>query len=311
MARVLIAGCGDVGTALGLLLVADGHEVFGLRRRPDGLPAPILPLAGDLADARSLGVLPAGIELVAYTAAADGFDDDGYRRAYVDGVANLIAALRGAPVRRLLFTSSTAVYGQTDGGWVDETSPAAATGFSGRRVLEGERLVAGSGVTPVILRLAGIYGPGRTRLVDRVRAGTATCSDGPPRWTNRFHRDDCAGAARHLLALPDAGGVWLGVDDEPADECVVLDWLAARLGVAPPRRLPAAGGEAGRPRTSKRCSNRKLRAAGYPLRYPTFRDGYARLLADGSGVTRAGRRRARARSRAGVRPGPPDRRSAR
>src|SRR5262245_54420538 len=105
----LIAGCGDVGSALGLLLAADGHEVFGLRRRPEHVPAPIRPIAGDLADATTLAAIPRDVELVAYTAAADGFDDDAYRRAYVDGVANLLTVLRAAnaPVRRLLFTSST------------------------------------------------------------------------------------------------------------------------------------------------------------------------------------------------------------
>src|SRR5262245_1522324 len=227
MARVLLAGCGDVGGALVLLLAPAGPGVFGLRRRPDRLPAPIRPVAGDLADAATLAAIPRGVELVAYTAAADGFDDDAYRRAYVDGVANLLAALRAAdaPVRRLLFTSSTAVYAQADGGWVDETSPTEPVGFSGRRVLEGERLVTASGLRAIVLRLAGIYGPGRTRLIDRVRDGVATCSGGPPHWTNRIHRDDCAGAARHLLTLADPGPLWLGVDDEPADECAVPDWL--------------------------------------------------------------------------------------
>lgn len=278
MGRVLIAGCGDVGTALGLRLRADGHEVYGLRRRADRLPAGIRPVAADLADRATLSALPGSIDVVAYTAAADGFEDTAYRRAYVDGLDNLLRSLR-TPARRLLFTSSTAVYPQTDGGWVDETSPAEPAGFSGRRVREGERLALASGTPAVVLRLAGIYGPGRTRLIDRVRTGEATCSDGPPRWTNRIHRDDCAGAAHHLLGLSDPAAVWIGVDDEPADECAVLEWLSARLGVAPPRHVPEPPAGAGRPRTNKRCSNRRLRAAGYRFRFPTFRDGYADLLA--------------------------------
>ena len=279
--RALIAGCGDVGTGLGLLLAADGYEVFGLRRRPEHLPAPLRGLAADVTAPDTLRVIPDDIELLAYTAAADRSDDDAYRRAYVDGVGAVLAALtaRGAPLRRVLFTSSTAVYGQTDGGWVDERSPTDPPGFSGRRVLEGEALVLGCGVPAVVLRLAGIYGPGRTRLIDRVRGGDAVVADGPPRWTNRIHRDDCAGAAHHLLARPDAAGLWVGVDHEPADEGTVLDWLAARLGVPPPRRTPTPAPARSRAGTNKRCANRKLLASGYRFRYPTFREGYAALLA--------------------------------
>jgi len=278
--RALIAGCGDVGTHLALRLAADGWEVFGLRRHPEHLPAPLNGLAADLSAPETLAVIPDGIELLAYTAAADRSDDDAYRRAYVDGVRAVLAALesRRAPLRRVLFTSSTAVYGQTGGEWVDEMSPTEPAGFSGRRVLEGEALVLGCGAPAVVLRLAGIYGPGRTRLIDRVRGGDAVVAGGPPRWTNRIHRDDCAGAAHHLLARDDATGIWIGVDHEPADERAVLDWLAARLGVPPPRRAaePPARRRAD---TNKRCSNRKLVASGYRFAYPTFRDGYAALLA--------------------------------
>lgn len=281
--RVLIAGCGDVGTALGLRLAAEGHEVFGLRRRPERLPAPLRGLAGDVTAPETLGALPDGIELVAYTAAADRSDDDAYRRAYVDGVRHVLAALAacGAPLRRVLFTSSTAVYGQTDGRWVDETSSTDPAGYSGRRLLDGEALVLASGVSAVVLRLAGIYGPGRTRMIDRVRSGEAVVADGPPRWTNRIHRDDCAGAAHHLLVHPDTAGIWVGADHEPADERIVLDWLAARLGVSAPRRTADAAAPRARSDTNKRCSNRKLVGSGYRFRYPTFREGYAAPLAAG------------------------------
>jgi nucleoside-diphosphate-sugar epimerase len=251
------------------------------RRRHPALPAALHGLAGDLAAPETLVGIPDGIELLAYTAAADRSDDDAYRHAYVDGVRGVLAALaeRGTRLRRVLFTSSTAVYGQTDGGWVDETSPTEPPGFSGRRVLEGERLMLGCGVPAVILRLAGIYGPGRTRLIDRVRGGDAVVADRTtPRWTNRIHRDDCAGAAHHLLGRSDATGIWIGVDHEPAEEGAVLDWLAARLGVPPPRRA-AEPATRGRPDTNKRCSNRKLLASGYRFRFPTFREGYAALLA--------------------------------
>jgi len=284
MRRVLIAGCGDVGTRLGLALAADGDEVVGLRRNPDALPAPIVPARGDLKSGDGLAGAAQGVQVLVYAAAADGFGDEAYRAAYVTGLANVLAALRDAraPLERVLFTSSTAVYAQDDGAWVDETSPAEPTGFSGRHLLEGESVALGSGVASSVLRLAGIYGPGRTRLIDDVRSGHATVPDqGAPTWTNRIHADDCAGAARHLLRLPPerAHGVWLGVDHEPCDRGLVLDWIADRLGVARPRRVTGSAAPSRTRGSNKRCSSAKLRDAGYAFRFPTFREGYADVLA--------------------------------
>jgi nucleoside-diphosphate-sugar epimerase len=284
MARVLIAGCGDVGTRLGLALAADGDEVRGLRRNPAALPPALHGVRGDLTTGDGLRAAADGVQILVYAAAADGFTDEAYRSAYVDGLARVLDALAAvhAPLERVLFTSSTAVYGQSDGSWVDEDSPTEPQGFSGRRLLEAERLLLACGRPAAVLRLAGIYGPGRTRLIEEVRGGAATVpADGAPLWTNRVHADDCAGALRHLLrSTPDEmAGVWVGVDDEPCDRAVVLDWLADRLGVARPRRV-AAGDAAVRTRPgNKRCSNARLKRAGYVFRFPTFREGYADVLA--------------------------------
>ena len=141
-----------------------------------------------------------------------------------------------------------------------------------------------SPIPATVVRFAGIYGPGRGWLIERARSG-ASCSDDPPKYTNRIHRDDCAGVLAHLVGLA-VDREWLddryiGVDDEPAAECEVLDWLAARLGAPPPRRTPA-GAPAARG-SGKRCSNARLRGTGYRFRYPSFRDGYAAVLA-GEGV---------------------------
>jgi nucleoside-diphosphate-sugar epimerase len=136
--RVLIAGCGYVGTALGLRLSAVGHRVWGLRRHPGELPSPIEPLAADLADPSSLAVLPRDLDWVVYAAAAGGFSDERYRAAYVDGPRHLLSALAatGIAPRRLVFTSSTGVYAQSGGEQVDETSPTEPTHFSGTRLLQ-------------------------------------------------------------------------------------------------------------------------------------------------------------------------------
>jgi nucleoside-diphosphate-sugar epimerase len=289
VARVLVAGCGYVGSALAERLVADGYAVVGLRRGAGQLPPGVTPLQADLTDGPALRralaeVEPGGMDAVVYTAAAERADDESYRRTYVDGLANVLAWAEGQGMRppAVLFTSSTAVYAQRDGEWVDEESPTEPEHWSGRRLLEAERLLAASGLKTTALRLGGIYGPGRTRLVENVRSGRTSIRPGPPHYTNRVHRDDAAGALRHLFQLLLAGrelpSLLIGVDDEPADEAEVLRWLAARLGVPPPSiRAHPEEAASGRGVTNKRCRNARLRATGYELRYPSFREGYAKL----------------------------------
>lgn len=279
--RVLIAGCGDLGTALGVELAAAGDEVYGLRRHPEALPAAIRTLAADLAHPATLRNLPE-VEAVVYAAAADSSTEAAYRRAYVDGVRHLLAApgIQQHPPRRFIFVSSTAVYAQDDGGWIDESSPAEATHFRGRLLLAGEALVHAATspeTATLVLRLSGIYGPGRTRLLDLVRSGRATYPPGPPRFANRIHRDDAAGALAHLLRLPTPAPLYLGVDDAPVDLAEVLTFLAVELG-APLPQLEENPTEGAPERASKRCSNALLKAAGYRFRYPTYREGYGALL---------------------------------
>jgi nucleoside-diphosphate-sugar epimerase len=243
----------------------------------------------DLTDPGTLRNLPDGLEFVVYTAAPDRLDEGAYRSTYVHGLSHILDALRrqGQKARRIFFTSSTVVYAQSAGEWVDETSPTAPVHFAGVLMLEAEHVVLNGPFPATVLRLGGIYGPGRVGLIERVRRGEAVCAPGPPVYTNRIHRDDCAGALLHLLSLPQPEGLYLGVDDEPAEECAVLRWLADRLGVPPPRVENSTPGGAqrrrGPPRPrrragNKRCRNTKLVASGYVFRYPTFRDGYGALL---------------------------------
>lgn len=278
--RVLIAGCGYVGTALGLRLARAGHEVHGLRRSPGGLPDPIRPIAADLTRPAALRTLPRALDVVVYTAAADGREPADYRAAYMDGLRNLLGALeaRDRPPRRVLFTSSTGVYGQAGGEWVDEASPARPTRPAGAVLLEAEALLAESPLPATTVRLAGIYGPGRDRRVRLVRQGRAVCPDGPPVYTNRIHRDDCAGALHHLITLPAPEPLYLAADREPAPLCEVYEWLAERLDAPPPRREQAAV----RRRGNKRCRSDRLVASGYRFEYPTYREGYGAMLAEAS-----------------------------
>ena len=281
MANVLIVGCGYVGAALGAALAGEGHFVWGMRRNPDNLPQSIKPLSADVHDKNLGGLLPEGLDFIFYTLSSGG-GEAGYRAAYADGPKNLIQALdkKGERPRRIFFTSSTAVYAQTDGSRVDEESPTLPTHYAGRILLEGERILRESGYAATILRLSGIYGPGRTRLIDSVRAGRAVVQAGPPRFTNRIHRDDCAGALAHLMKMDAPAEMYLGVDDEPAERRKVLIWLAERLGVPHPREIGGGEAPSARAATNKRCSNARLKSSGYRFLYPSYREGYAEMIED-------------------------------
>ena len=276
MGRVLIAGAGYVGIELGRSLAAAGMQVVALRRRAELVPAPLRAVAADLSDPASLRALEGPFDAIAYTASADSSSDDDYVKAYITGLENLLSAV-AAP--RVVFTSSTAVYAQTDGGWVDESSPAESSHFTGKRLREAEALVLERATEGVVLRLGVIYGPGRQSLLGLVREGRASVADGPPEYTNRFHRDDCAGALAHLLTLDNPKSLYLGVDDDPVDRRTMIEWLAQELGAPPPQVKPAGQAQGGRRSLSnKRCRNALLKASGYRLLHPSFRDGYRALL---------------------------------
>jgi len=281
---ILLAGCGDLGTEAGLRFAAAGHRVVGWRRSPSKLPPEIEGAAADLSSP-DLPPVPADTTAVVIAVAADSPTEAAYRAAYVDGLAHVLDALErdGVTPRRVLFVSSTAVYGDAGGGWVDESTTAAPGGFSGQTLLEAERLLAdrlsGTSSTVVALRLGGIYGPGRTRLIDQVRTGAAIIP-AVPRYTNRIHRDDAAGAIVRLCTMEDdPSPVYLGVDNDPAELGDVLRFLAAELGLGVPPSGDAGDARGG----NKRCSNALLRSTGYSFRYPTFREGYRDILA-GVGV---------------------------
>jgi nucleoside-diphosphate-sugar epimerase len=270
--KVLIAGCGYVGTALGERLVERGHQVWALRRDTAGLPASFNKVAADLARPADLATIPVDVDHLVYCASAGESSDAAYERAYVTGLGNVLHALQGRPVRRAFFTSSTAVYAQTGGDVVDEQSETIPSHFSGRRTLQAEGVLLASGIPSTVLRCAGIYGPGRTRLIDAVRQGTASMSE---RFTNRIHRDDIAGVIIHLMQQDAVPNLLLLSDDQPAPQRDVTGFIAAQLGLplphSPPTEPSARGGD-------KRCSNARLHATGYALIYPTYREGYAAML---------------------------------
>lgn len=272
---VVIAGCGDLGTEAGLRFAALGHPVTGLRRRAERIPAPIPGRSVDLR--REIPTIDPDTGVVVVAFAAGSRDVDEYRATYVDGLRNVLDGIDASGATpRLLVVSSTAVYDVDDGSEVTEqTSTRASTPTAGV-LLEAESLLRDRAPDAVLVRLSGIYGPGRERLVEQVRSGRATLSTGDSPHTNRIHRDDAAQALVHLAGVDQPAPTYLGTDDEPVRLDDVLTFLASELGATEPPRADPEGRQAG---GDKRLSNALLRSTGWEPRYPTFREGYRAVLA--------------------------------
>jgi nucleoside-diphosphate-sugar epimerase len=275
---VLIVGCGDVGLELARLLLARGWDVSGLRRHIDAVNAPIEWIQADITRAESLAVLrERNFDYVVVATSAGEFSQQRYQQVYVEGLQNVLAALLKSP-KRLILVSSTSVYHQQQGEWVDELSATQAAGFAGQAQLDAEALLLASHINSTVVRFAGIYGPGRNRLIQQVIAGEG-CSLDPPLYSNRIHRDDAAGLIAYLLDQ-DCRGVklescYLGVDSCPAPLAEVKQWIAGQLGFT---KDHLSCSQQNSRRTSKRCSNQRIRDLGYQLIYPDYRSGYLPLL---------------------------------
>ena len=272
--RILLAGCGDLGMRVAVHLLAQGDEVWALRRRPPSEDVPGLRwLGADLTAPHAFAGLPAGITRLVYLPAPDARDKAEYRALFVDGLRRLLEVLDGSALRQVLLVSSSAVYGEHDGDWVDEDTPPAPLGFNGELLLEAEQWLAAQAVPSTALRLAGLYGPGRLQLLERLRAGTQRAPREVPHWANRIHVDDAAAAVVHLLRLPSPQPLYLGVDDTPLPLDALYDFLAQLVDAPLPAEGPAPAGVG-----SKRLSNARLRASGWTPQWPDARDGYATLL---------------------------------
>ena len=282
--RVLIVGCGYVGLPLGAELVKQGHEVYGLRRsdsaRAELVSAGIHPLAADITRPGDLAKLPAPYEWVVNTVSSNNGGADEYRAVYLEGTRNLIDWLSSAPPKKLVFTSSTSVYAQTDGSLVKEDAPAAPQSPTSRLVAETESLLLQAAserkFPAVILRVAGIYGPERGHLFLQYLRNEARIAGKGQRFLNMIHRDDLVTAIVAALRSGRPGQIYNAVDDEPVAQIHFFRWLSETLGKSMPPFVTAEE-SAGRKRglTNKRVSNRRLKSElGVQFKYPTFRQGY-------------------------------------
>ena len=287
--RILIVGCGYVGRPLGQELARLGHEVFGLRRSQlaaeELTAAGITPLHADITQPQTLANLPRNFDWVVNCTASGGGGAEDYRKIYLEGNRNLVAWLADSPPEKFVYTSSTSVYGQNDGSMVTEKSPVEPDAPTSTVLVETEKYllaaVAQRRFPAVILRVAGIYGPGRGHGFKAFLRGEARIEGDGMRWLNMIHRDDLIGVI--IAALRDArpGEIFNVADNEPVSQRTFFEWLAAELN-RPMPPVVAADAETWRRRgvTNKRVSNAKLHAAlKYAFQFPDFRAGYAAEIA--------------------------------
>lgn len=288
--RVLVVGCGYVGLPLALEFARLGHTVFGLRRSTGSQEilrqAGVTPLVADITQPASLAKLPRDFDWVVNCVASGGGGVDEYRSLYLEGMRNLIEWLvpgsAGAP--RIVYTSSTGVYGQNDGSLVDESSPTQPASETARVLVETEQVLLAAGreknFPAMVLRAAGIYGPERGYLLKQFLRGEARIEGAGARTLNMIHRDDLILAIIAALERGRGGEIYNVTDDEPVSQVEFYRWLAAKLNQPLPPTIPE---DAAAPRkrglTNKRISNRKLKAElGFDFTYPDFRAGYSAEL---------------------------------
>ena len=292
--RVLIVGCGYVGLPLGAELVRQGHEVFGMRRTTEGAAelkaAGIKPVTADVTKPADLARLPGPFDWVVNCVSSSKGGVEEYREVYLQGARNLMEWLFAAPPKKFVYTSSTSVYGQTDGSQVKESSPAEPAGETGRVLVETEKVLleAAKKIPVVVLRVAGIYGPERGHLFLQYLKNEAKIPGQGERIINMIHLDDVVGAVITALKNGRAGEIYNVVDDEPVALVHFFRWLSETLGKwMPPFATEEEAAERKRALTNKKVQNRRLKMElGYQFKYPNFRKGYT---AEIQRLDRAGR----------------------
>ena len=289
MNRLLIVGCGDIALRA-LPQLARNYQVFGLVRaavQADRIAAlGATPLTGDLDDPATLHALAGGSDLVLHLAPPGESGDRDQR------TANLIVALSTRPPRRLVYISTSGVYGDCGGAWVDEDRPVAPQTVRGSRRLDAERTLFAwgerSGVAVIVLRVPGIYAAERLPLAQLKRASPVLRAEDDV-YTNHIHADDLAAVCLAALERGAAGRVYNASDDSEIKMGDYFDLVADRARLPRPPRIARAAAEAGAiaegllsfMRESRRLTNTRMKAElGVRLRYPSVYEGVPPVVAN-------------------------------
>jgi nucleoside-diphosphate-sugar epimerase len=285
----LIIGCGYLGQRLGALLIREGGRVFGTVRSP-GRAAEIAalgiePVIADVLQPDSLRRLP-GADHVFSCVGFDRAAGAAMRAVYVEGLQDVLNNLPPS-VGRIVYASSTGVYGQSVGEWVDEDSPTCPLHESGKVCLEAEgRIRAWSedrSVSAVVLRFAGLYGPGRIVRRAILERGEPITGD-PDKFLNMIHIEDAARVSAAALDAKEFGPIYVVGDDRPVTRREYYSVAARALAAPEPRFVPPLPGsaEAARDATNKRVANHRMKCElRITLLYPDITTGLPAALGIG------------------------------
>ncbi len=273
--QVLILGCGDIGTRVGSFLLDQGWRVAAARRNPDRLPDQFDRHKVNLTEQASWDQLDTvAPDYVVVTPTPQSYDPAGYQAGFAV-VANTLASQKWiAQCRRVIWVSSTRVYRESQGGWVDEHSPLNLDEAQAGSMIAGEAAIRRA-ATATIIRPAGVYGDPEGMLMRRVQAGEGGATGAL--YGNRIHREDLSRLIAHCIERDHAGQVvpptMVGADHDQAPTHEIEDWLADQIGVTLNRPSDPSP-----PRAHRRCRNSLLERIGFTLSYPTWREGYRAAL---------------------------------
>jgi len=273
MANILIVGCGDIGGALALKLTAEGHQVTGLKRQPDSVLSAIQFTKADVSQLDELAGLDFNYDQLVYILSPSTANIDGYKAVFTEGVDNLLKQLaEKKPTVALTFVSSTRVYGQDQGEWLNEDSKTDPTDERGKIILAAEKKFLAFNEQSTVIRFSGIYGRS-DHLLDKLKAGAAIQQE-PCYYTNRIHRDDCIAVLDFLLnkklKMGLSNKIYLATDDESVSQWQLASYLCAKFKYPEPSPLKLDK-EAG---ANKRLDNTRLKQEGYSFIFSSYKQGY-------------------------------------
>ncbi len=275
MYHIQIVGAGYTGSRIAFDFISKKQKVWAVtrtdRRHAEFRQAGITPLIADLTRPETLESLPPA-HFVVICPAPDGRTENDYRKIYLEGTAHFLKSLKNKPRPNfILYLSSTAVWRERGGEWVDESIPADADSEKGKILKAAEGQILNCGIPSAVFRLSGIYGPERNRL-EALKAGK--WPENPENgFVNMIHVTDIVRAVPVLFKSAQSGEIYTGVDDEPVLRSDFYGWLSAKTGFSSGFKFDSSC-------SGKRCRNLKLKSIGFRPLYPTFREGYQSFLKD-------------------------------